>query len=430
MKRDVSRHEVRIPRWAFVMLCLLLAGIALAFWSKLRHNRVHLRADTRGRVVDLLPSIAGLSRGELTAGNRVTVLQNGAYFPAVLQEIANAKQSIHFESYVWWKGDICRQIASALAAKARQGVVVRVLLDASGSSKMDDDLLKLMKDAGCHVAKFHPPRISNFGRMNNRDHRKIVVVDGRVGFTGGHGIASEWTGNAQDKKHWRDTFIRIEGPIVSQLQAAFCENWIEETGEAPIGPRYFPPLTPAGTTVAHLSYSSPSGTVSSVQLLYYLAITSAKSELLIQNPYFLPDKDAIVALEQAVKRGVKVRVMIPSADVNDSPIVQHASHHHYGTLLKRGVQVYEYRKTLLHQKILIVDGVWSVVGSTNFDDRSFDINDEVSIGLYDPNVAQQLRAAFFADLASCQPITLAEWKNRGFLHKMEDGLAYSINDEL
>jgi cardiolipin synthase len=266
--------------------------------------------------------------------------------------------------------------------------------------------------------------------MNNRDHRKLVIIDGHIGYIGGHGIADEWTGNAQDKKHWRDTFVRIQGPVVNQLQAAFCENWIEETGDVPVGPLYFPRIPAAGTAVAHVSYSSPGGNVSSVKLLYYLAISSANKELIIQNPYFLPDDSAIEALKKAVDRGVKVSIMIPSADVNDSAIVQHASHHHYGTLLKRGIQVYEYNRTLLHQKIIIVDGVWSSVGSTNFDDRSFDINDEVSIGIYDPTVAQQLRAAYFDDMRYAKKIELKQWKDRGFMHKLQDGAAWSLNGQL
>lgn len=424
------KHEYRVPRWAVISVILFVVLIVLAFWSKIRHNPIDLHVEQRGALPQLLPSIAGLARGELTPGNSVQILQNGAFFPALLRDLGSARQSIHLETFVWWKGDVCRQIATTLADRARHGVHVRLLIDASGGKKIDDDLVQMMESAGVKIARFHPLRISNIGRLNNRDHRKIVVIDGRVGWTGGHGIAEEWTGNAQDKKHWRDTFVRTEGPIVNQLQAAFCENWIEETGEVPIGPLYFPQLPRAGGSLTHVSYSSPGGNVSSVKLLYYLAISSASKELIIQNPYFLPDDSAIEALAAAVKRGVRVSVMLPSAEVNDSPVVQHASHHHYGTLLKRGVHVYEYSQTLLHQKIIIVDGVWASVGSTNFDDRSFDINDEVSIGIFDPNIAQQLRAAFNDDLTHAHEIRLADWKNRGFGHKVKDGFFWLFNGQL
>ncbi len=282
----------------------------------------------------------------------------------------------------------------------------------------------MLEDAGAKVAHFHPVRISNLGRLNNRDHRKLVILDGRIGYTGGHGISDNWTGHAQDKEHWRDTALRMTGPVVNRLQSCFSENWIEETGEIPAGDKYFPHLQPTGSTVAHVAYTSPSGSMSSVQILYYLAIKSAKRELLIQNPYLLPERQAIEALAEAVKRGVDVRVMVPSTDATDSAIVQHASHHHFGSLLKRGVKVYEYKPTLLHQKIIVVDGIWSSVGSTNWDERSFQLNDEVNVGILDAAVATQLRDAFINDLRTAVPRKFDEWQHRSLWHKFVDGLAY------
>jgi cardiolipin synthase len=258
----------------------------------------------------------------------------------------------------------------------------------------------------------------------------MVVIDGRIGYLGGFGFAKEWTGHAQDKDHWRDTGVRVMGPIVNRMQGAFCENWVEETGEIPAGAKYFPKLAPVGATAAHLAYTSPTGSVSSVQVLYYLAINAAQREIIIENPYLLPDKDAIAALANAVKRGVDVKVVVPATNATDSPIVQHASHHIFGTLLSRGVKVYEYQPTLLHQKVIIVDGVWSCVGSTNFDDRSFQLNDEISMGMLDPGVASQLRAAFLADLQQAKQRTLDEWKHRPLWHKAIDGIAYLGHGEL
>jgi cardiolipin synthase A/B len=217
---------------------------------------------------------------------------------------------------------------------------------------------------------------------------------------------------------------------VNRLQGAFAENWIEEVGIIPAGDKYFPHLPAAGTSTTHVAYTSPSGSVSSVQILYYLAIKAAKREIIIQNPYLLPDDEAIEALEEAVARGVDVKIMVPSDDATDSPVVQHASHHHFGTLLKKGVKIWEYQKTLLHQKVIVVDGVWSSVGSTNFDDRSFDLNDEVNIGVFDPAVAAQLSAAFESDLRHARKRELAEWKDRGTWHKFVDGLAYLGRSQL
>jgi cardiolipin synthase A/B len=272
--------------------------------------------------------------------------------------------------------------------------------------------------------------VSNIGRMNDRTHRKIAVIDGRIGFIGGHGIAEQWTGNAQDRDHWRDTFVRCEGPVVNTLQGVFCENWIEETGRVPAGEKYFPQLEPCGDVDAHVAFASPRGSVSAVQMLYYLAIAAAERELLIANPYFLPHADAIDELKNAVRRGVDVRIMLPSADVIDTPIVQHASHHHFGDLLASGVRIFEYHKTLCHQKVVIVDGVWSCVGSTNFDDRSFQLNDEVSIGFTSEDVARQLRRAWEDDMRDATEVRFEEWRGRGLWHKLLDGGAFLLRREL
>lgn len=418
-------HYVTVPLVVAISLVIAVIGLAILLWSVERGRAVHLDVKQPGQFSALLPSIVGLTQSALDPGNRVQLLENGdQYFPALLQDIGKARESVHIESYIWWTGQVCDQLANSLAAKARQHVEVRVLVDASGSHKMDDKLKTLMKDAGVQLREFHPVRFSNLGRLNNRDHRKIAVIDGRVGFIGGFGIASEWSGHAQDKEHWRDTGLRVTGPIVNQLQGAFCENWVEETGEIPAGERYFPHLGAVGPSQAHVAYTSPNGSVSSVQVLYYLAIRAARREVLIQNPYMLPDQDAIDAFTDAVRRGVDVRVMVPATTATDSPIVEHASHHIYGKLMRAGVKIYEYTPTLLHQKVIIVDGVWSCVGSTNFDDRSFQLNDEISMGVLDPALASELRAAFANDLRSAQQRTYAQWKSRPLWHRFIDQLAY------
>ena len=424
-------HVIRMPTIAVVAMIVTIAGLTILLWSAERGRQTHLAVKQPGELGALVPSIVGLTQSSLDRGNDVTLLQNGdGYFPPMLRDIAAARQSVHVESYIWWEGEICNELAKLLALKAREGVEVRLLLDASGGRKLDDTLETIMRDAGVQVRKFHPLRISNLGRMNNRDHRKLVVIDGRIGYLGGFGFAKEWMGHAQDKDHWRDIAIRVSGPVVNRLQGAFCENWVEETGEIPAGQKYFPPIPPSGKTAAHLAYTSPTGSVSSVQVLYYLAISAARREVLIQNPYMLPDDDAIKAMAQAVKRGVDVRIMVPATDATDSAIVQHASHHMFGTLLKNGIKVYEYKKTLLHQKVMVVDGIWSCVGSTNFDDRSFQHNDEISMGLIDSEIAQQLRTTFGEDMKFAQERKFAEWRSRPLWHKLEDGLAYLAHSQL
>ena len=424
-------HYVRVPIVAAVSLVIVVIGLTIMLWSAERGRETHLNVKNAGDLSALMPSIVGLTQASLDQGNQITVLENGdEFFPLLLKEIANARESVHVESYIWWKGAICEQIANALAAKAREGVEVRLLVDASGGHKMDDNLEKLMKDAGVRLAFFHPIRFSNLGRLNNRDHRKMMIIDGRTGFIGGYGFAEEWTGHAQDKDHWRDTGLRVTGPVVNRLQAAFCENWIEETGEVPAGEQYFPHLAATGSTQAHVAYTSPTGTISSVQVLYYMAIKAARREIIIQNPYLLPDQDALDAFGEAVKRGVDVKIMVPAASATDSPIVQHASHHRYGELLERGVKIWEYKPTLLHQKIIIVDGVWSCVGSTNFDRRALELNDEISMGVLDPNIANQLKAAFDQDLRQAEQTSLDRWKHRGLWHKFIDQLAYLGSSQL
>lgn len=422
---------VRMPLIAFLGGLLVLTLLVIVIWSMTREPATELHVRKLGELQTLLPSLVGLTQSSLEQGNAVEVLQNGdAFFPAVFRDVAAARVSVHVESYIWYDGQLSRQFTQLLAKKAREGVEVRVLVDGSGGKAVKGEQQKTLEAAGAHVALFHPPRFRDLGRINNRDHRKLVIIDGRIGYTGGFGFADEWTGHAQDKKHYRDTGLRLAGPVVLRMQAAFTENWIEETGEIPADDKSFPHTAPAGNIPAHVAYTSPTGSISSVQILYYLAIKSAKREIIIQNPYLLPDAAAIKALEEAVQRGVDVRIMVPSDDATDNAIVQHASHHHFGTLLKRGVKIWEYKTTLLHQKVIIVDGVWSSVGSTNFDDRSFQLNDEINVGVLDAGIARQLRAAFDADLPHATQRHFDEWQKRSLWHKTVDGVAYLGRSQL
>ena len=425
-----GRTRVELSLWLLLALVAATFLLVVALWSVTRSREVHLTLHDVDSLSEALPSIVGATHGTLFSGNRVEVLQNGdGFFPRLLADIAGARETIHLESYVWWQGEICRRVAEALAERARAGVEVRVLLDASGSARMDEELLALMEGAGCRVAKYRPIRPSNLGRMNRRDHRKLAVMDGRIGHVFGHGIADEWLGNAQDRDHWRDTAARLEGPIVGGLQSAFTENWTEETGEVLVGTKYFPPLRPAGDVKAHLAYAFGHGSVSSVDLLFRLAFAAARRELWIQNPYLAADQDVIELIAGAADRGVDVRLMLPG-EITDVQLVRHAGHAGYQVLLDHGVKVCEYQPTLNHQKIVVVDGVWSHIGSTNLDNRSFELNDEISLGVMDERIAGELREAFLRDARQCRPIGREEWGSRPWSHKLRDWGSYRFNELL
>ena len=364
------------------------------------------------------------------AGNRTQVLLNGdQIFPPMLAAIRGAQKSITFETYIYWSGDIGREFADALAERARQGVRVHVLLDWVGSAKVDENFVDELTAAGVQIRKFHPPHWSNLGRMNNRTHRKLLVVDGRVAFTGGVGIAPQWTGRAQDPAHWRDTHFKVEGPVVAQMQAVFLDNWIKVTGEVLHGSDYFPVLAPAGNAVAQMFSSSPSGGSEGMQLMYLLAITAAARSIDLSAAYFVPDELSLRALVEAMARGVKLRIVVPGEHI-DSETVRSASRATWGPLLAAGAVIAEYRPTMYHSKVMIVDDLLVSVGSTNFDNRSFRLNDEATLNIMDGDFAKQQRVIFEADLALARPISLAQWQNRPLTEKIGDRFSSLLRSQL
>jgi cardiolipin synthase A/B len=430
MLGDLLHGTVQVPAWSLALMAGVLAVLGLVLWSVKRHADPRLEIHSDAPMLAQLPSIAGLTHGCVIEGNAVELFENGAFFDALFQAIGEARASVHFETFLWKEGELGGRLARALGDKAREGVAVRVLLDANGCKKIGDDCVDAMKRAGCKVVQFHARRLKSLGQLNRRDHRKLCVVDGRVAFAGGHCIVDQWLGEGQDKEHFRDLGLRLHGPAVHALQSAFSENWVDETGELFVGDDVFPPLERAGEVALHVARVTPDGSPSAVKILHHLVLCLARERLWIQNPYFLPDGEAIDAMLAAVKRGVDVRVMVPSADASDMPIVQHAAHHNFEKLLQGGVRVFEYRTTLIHQKTITIDGVWCSIGSANFDDRSFEINDEITLGLRDAALARRLEEIFERDMAQCDELALEPWRRRGALHKLKDRLLYLFNEQL
>jgi cardiolipin synthase len=368
-----------------------------------------------------LRSMGSLFGAPLVGGNTTTELINGdRIFPAMLEAIRGAQRTITFETFIYWSGEIGREFADALVDRARAGVKVHVLLDFVGSARMEKGLIKKMTDAGCEVVKFHPLRWYHLSRFNNRTHRKLLVVDGRVGFTGGVGIGDEWTGDAQDAQHWRDTHFRVVGPVVAQMQATFMTNWIKARSQVQHSEPYFPALENAGSQYAQMFHSSPEEGSEDIRLMYLLSIAAARRTLFLEQAYFLPDDLVTDMLVAAAQRGVRIEVVVPGPLI-DTKLVRRASQSRWGRLLQAGIRIYEFQPTNFHCKIMVADGRWSSVGSTNFDSRSFRLNDEANLNVYDAPFATQLERTFEADKKRSREITYEAWKNRPAYEKVWDG---------
>jgi cardiolipin synthase len=348
----------------------------------------------------------------IVPGSCVTALCNGdEIFPAMLEAIRGAAKTICFETFIYWSGSIGREFAEALSERARAGVKVHVMLDWVGANRIDESLVKMMTDAGVQVVRYHPLRWYNVGRINNRTHRKLLILDGRIGFTGGVGIADNWLGHAQDSDHWRDSHYRLEGPAVAHMQAAFMDNWMETRGEVLHGEEYFPALEPVGSHPAQVFRSSADDGSESVRLMYLISLASAERSVRLANAYFVPDSLAVRTLVDAQRRGATVEIIVPGGHI-DQKMVRRASRALWGPLLEAGVAIYEYQPTMFHVKVAVVDEVWTSVGSTNFDNRSFRLNDEANLNVFDPEFAEAQAQTFEDDKARARQITLEEWRRR------------------
>ena len=377
-----------------------------------------------------LRSMGSLLGPSIRDGNLVTPLANGdEIFPSMLEAVRGARTTINFETYIYWSGRIGKEFADALSERARAGVRVRLLVDWVGSGRLDKALLAEMERAGVQVRKYHPLRWYTLSRMNNRTHRKLLVVDGRVGFTGGVGIADKWLGHAQDEDHWRDSHFRLEGPAVAQMQAAFMDNWMKTAGEVLHDERFFPEEGHAGEAKAQIFKSAPGEGSESVRLMYLLSIASARHSIRIAASYFVPDDLSIETMVAARRRGVPVEIIVPGAKI-DAEVSRKASRARWGDLLRAGVEIYEYQPTMYHCKVMIVDDLWVSVGSTNFDDRSFRLNDEANLNVYDAAFAESQIRAFEADKLLAKRITLETWEHRPLKEKLLERAAALLRSQL
>ena len=418
-----------------IILLAAAAGYALAITlaksSAPKQTVYNIPHDFRVTDATFLPS--ALPGPPISPGNRIEILENGdGIFPPMLAAIAAARKTVNFEAYIFWSGAVSSRFRDALIERASHGVEVRVLLDAVGSPgrKLKSSDVEAMRRAGCRVEFFHTRAPWKIWVLNHRTHRRILVVDGRVGFTGGAGFADEWAGNADSPKHWRDTQVRVEGPAVRGLQRAFQENWSEVTGEPLVGDEFFPALPGTGAIAAAVVPSSPLAAMSGAGRVYAISLAAATREVWIANSYFLPDEQTEALLVAAVRRGVDVRVIVPSDRHDDVPATKAGGRVSFGRLLEGGVKMFEYQPTMFHPKTMVVDGIFSTVGSANFDERSFHLNEEINLFVYDAGFASRMRESYREDLARCRPYTLAMWKSRSLKQRITEWLAAPIRSEL
>jgi cardiolipin synthase A/B len=411
------RSERRVARYAWPAG----VGTAAAAWyaaDSLRHRResghgYRLRGEVDVGDASFLRAAESLTGAPVSYGNDAELLINGdQIFPVYLESIRNARETVNLLTYAYWRGGIASEVAGALCEKARAGVECNVILDAVGAAKMDRKLVAKMREAGVQVCFFRPPKPYAIKRLQHRTHRKLLIVDGRVGFTGGVGIAEEWTGNAQDPDHWRDTHVRVIGPVVRGLQGAFAENWLECTGDVLAGDRYLPEVEEVEDG-GPMQVTRSSATIgdTNAEALLYLALAAAKRSIELTSAYFVPRPAFTDALVEAAERGVEIRILVPGSHI-DKEFVRTAGRAAYDSLLAAGIEIYEYCPTMLHAKTLTVDGCWSSVGSVNFDNRSFQLHDEVTLCVQSERFAGLLREVFERDLESSERIEPREWAAR------------------
>jgi cardiolipin synthase len=409
----------KFVRHVLFALLILLGSVAALLAIAQDQETLKVRSTVAAEDPQAPAYLAALVGSAVSAGNKYDVLRNGdEIFPAMLDAINGARTRISFETYIYEAGTVAERFTSAFEAAARRGVQVNLVIDSFGASSMPEEHLERLIRAGCHIAQFNGSKWYELEEINYRTHRKILVVDGEVGFAGGVGIADHWLGNAEDKDHWRDTQIRMRGPVALLLEAAFYENFIEGGGVVtPHLDRHLPEHSVDGQSL--IVKSSPTGGSNDLKRLYLLTIAMARRSLDIATPYFVTDESTMWALQDAVSRGVKIRILM-EGDVTDARSVKYASRRAYEQLLTSGIALYEYQPTMNHTKVLVVDGTWSMFGSANFDNRSLEINDELNVAVMSTDLAARLLADFEADLQVSKRIELEEWKRRSLLERSRE----------
>ncbi|HEX8916500.1 MAG TPA: cardiolipin synthase [Humisphaera sp.] len=434
MFRPLARPRLR-RRPGFLALSIVLILVPLAAGCSNLDPGYPYKIESKYGVADpqFSRTMGHLLGPPLVHGNDIRSFRNGdRIFPAMLADIAAAQRSVTFETFIYWKGEVGKKFTDALCDRARAGVKVHLLIDAVGSDKMDEDYLKRMRACGCKIEIYNPLRwfdLTSAARLNNRTHRKLLVVDGKVGYTGGVGIADEWLGDAQDPGHWRDTQYRLTGPAVADLQSAFMDHWMESSGYVLHGDDYFPQLDRAGDKYAQVFKSGPGGGGESMQLMYLLSFAAARKSLRLSTAYFVPDDLTIRTLVEARKRGVRVQVIVPN-HLTDVPLTRHASRAVWGDLLEAGVEIYEYQPTMYHNKLMVVDDLWVSVGSTNLDNRGFRLNGEANVNVLDPAFGAEAAAQFDADLTRASRITYEQWADRPFGERFAEVFASLLKWQL
>jgi cardiolipin synthase A/B len=422
--RALRKPPRQVRTWAWPA-GVAAAGTAWYVSDSLRHRRdgafgYDMGADLEVDSPDFVRAAEALTGAPISEGNHAELFINGdQIFPAIIETIRSAQHTVNLETYVYWRGDITSDVAGAVCERAKAGVRCNVILDALGSALMDRTQIREMEEAGVNVVRFRPVKPYTLRRLANRSHRRVLVVDGKVGMTGGVGIAEEWTGDAEDPDHWRDTHVRVRGPIVRGLQGAFAEHWLEATGEVLGGEKYLPHLDDVdrdeeGRSSGRMQVVRSKSNVgdTNVEALYYLAIASASRSLDLTAAYFVPRPAFTDALAKAAKRGVDVRILVPGPHI-DKGFVRVAGRDAYSELLDAGARIFEFQPTMLHAKSLVVDGAWSSVGTVNFDNRSFQLHDEITLCVWDSEFAGELTKAFERDLSRSDEIEPGRWAKRG-----------------
>ncbi len=439
MRPPWTREE---PRWRQALRryggvgALGALGVGWYAADSLRHRRegafgYEIGTDLEVESEDFLRASEALTGAPISKGNEVELLINGdQIFPKFLETIASAERTLNVQTYVYWRGDIAAEVAGAIRDKAASGVRCNVILDALGAVQMDHSLVAEMRDAGARVVLFRPPKPYAIKRLANRTHRRVLVADGTVGMTGGVGIAEEWTGDAEGPDHWRDSHVRVRGPVVRGMQGAFAENWLEATGEVLAGDEYLPALEPIeGGCRTQIVRSSAKVGDTNAEALYYLAIASARETLDLTAAYFVPRPAFTDALCSAAERGVAVRILVPGPHI-DKGFVRVAGRAAYDQLLEAGVRLFEFQPTMLHAKSLCIDGAWSSVGTINFDNRSFQLHDEITLGIWDHAFASALTDAFEHDLSRSEKIDRSRWDDRGPRRRIAEAATTVLRREL